>query len=150
MAFILHIVYSIKLFACPARDEKYLQAAQDSFNFILKAQMSNGMFVPIGNNGWYQRGGLRAMYDQQSVEASCMAETAVAAFRATQNNRFRTTARTIFAWFLGKNTLGISVYNPNTGGCYDGITSEGLNLNQGAEATVTYLLARLNLETIVF
>jgi hypothetical protein len=131
------------------RDEYYLQVATDSFNFILKAQMSNGMFASIGNNGWYKKGGLRAMYDQQSVEASCMAETALAAFRATGNSHFRTAARTIFAWFLGKNTHDLSVYNPNTGGCYDGITPKGLNLNQGAEATVTYLLARLDLETIM-
>ena len=131
------------------RKENYLRVAKDSFNFSLKVQMKDGMFVPIGNNGWYKKGGSRAIYDQQSVEASCMTETAVAAFRATRYNHFRTAARTIFAWFLGKNSQGLIVYNPNTGGCYDGITPVGLNLNQGAEATVTYLLARLELETIV-
>ena len=131
------------------REENYLQVAKESFNFILKVQMKNGMFAPIGNKDWYKKGGPRAMFDQQSVEASCMAETALTAFRATRIDHFRTTARTIFAWFLGKNTKGLSVYNPNTGGCYDGITSKGLNLNQGAEATVMYLLARLDLETMV-
>jgi hypothetical protein len=131
------------------REENYLQVAKESFNFILKVQMKNGMFAPIGNKDWYKKGGPRAMFDQQSVEASCMAETALTAFRATRISHFRTTARTIFAWFLGKNTKGLSVYNPNTGGCYDGITSKGLNLNQGAEATITYLLARLDLETMV-
>ena len=131
------------------REENYLQVAKESFNFILKVQMKNGMFAPIGNKDWYKKGGSRAMFDQQSVEASCMTETALTAFRATRIDHFRTTARTIFAWFLGKNTKGLSVYNPNTGGCYDGITSKGLNLNQGAEATVTYLLARLHLETMV-
>jgi hypothetical protein len=131
------------------RDEYYLQVAKESFNFILKVQMNDGMFTPIGNKGWYKKSGLRAVYDQQSVEASCMAETALAAFRATRNSHYRTAAQTIFAWFLGKNTQGLSVYNPNTGGCYDGITLEGLNLNQGAEATVAYLLARLDMETIM-
>ena len=131
------------------KEENYLQVAKESFNFILKVQMKNGMFAPIGNKDWYKKGGSRAMFDQQSVEASCMTETALTAFRATRIDHFRTTARTIFAWFLGKNTKGLSVYNPNTGGCYDGITSKGLNLNQGAEATVTYLLARLHLETMV-
>ena len=131
------------------REENYLQVAKESFNFILKVQMKNGMFAPIGNKDWYKKGGSRAMFDQQSVEASCMTETALTAFRATRIDHFRTTARTIFAWFLGKNTKGLSVYNPNTGGCYDGITSKGLNLNQGAEATITYLLARLDLETMV-
>jgi hypothetical protein len=130
------------------RDEDYLKIAKNSFNFILKVQMSKGLFMPIGNNGWYKRGGLRAIYDQQSVEASCMVETALTAFRATHNNHFKTEARTIFSWFLGKNIQGLKVYDPNTGGCYDGITAEGLNLNQGAEATISYILARLNLEAI--
>jgi hypothetical protein len=131
------------------KDNDYLQVAKKSFNFILRVQMSNGIFTPIGNKGWYKKGGLKAMYDQQSVEASCMTETALAAFRATHNSNFRTTAQTIFAWFFGKNTQGIRVYNPNTGACHDGITPRGLNLNQGAEATITYLLARLDLEAIV-
>ena len=130
------------------KNEKYVQVAKDSFNFILKVQMNNNMFTPIGNNGWYKKGGQIAFYDQQSVEASCMTETALAAFQVTRSKYFNTAAQTIFAWFLGKNTKGLQVYNPNTGGCYDGITPEGLNLNQGAEATVTYLLARLDLETI--
>jgi hypothetical protein len=131
------------------RDETYLQVAKESFNFILKVQMSNGMFVPIGNKDWYKKGGLRAIYDQQSVEASCMVETAVAAFQATRKSHFRTVARTVFAWYLGKNIKGLSVYNLDTGGCYDGLNPDGLNLNQGAEATVTYLLARLEMETIM-
>jgi hypothetical protein len=130
------------------KDEEYLRVAKDSLNFILKVQMSNGVFVPIGNNGWYKKGGIKAVYDQQSVEASCMTEVALAAFRATRNNHFKTAARTSFAWYLGNNTKTLSVYNPNTGGCYDGITPDGLNLNQGAEAIVTYLLARLEMETI--
>ena len=77
-----------------------------------------------------------------------MVETALAGFRATHNSNFRNVAQTIFKWFLGKNTKELWVYNPNTGSCHDGITPEGLNLNQGAEATVTYLLARLDLEKI--
>jgi len=130
------------------KDKDYLQVAKDSFNFILKVQIRNGIFAPIGNNGWYKKGGLKALYDQQSVEASCMVETALAGFRATHNSNFRTVAQTIFTWFLGKNTKELWVYNPNTGSCHDGITPEGLNLNQGAESTVTYLLARLDLEKI--
>jgi hypothetical protein len=130
------------------RNANHLQVAMDSFNFILKTQMNNNMFTPIGNNGWYKKGGPKAVYDQQSVEASCMTETALTAFRATHSSNFRSVAKTIFEWFLGKNTKGLWVYNPNTGGCHDGITPEGLNLNQGAEASVTYLLARLDLEMI--
>jgi hypothetical protein len=130
------------------RNESYLQVAKDSFNFLLKTQMHDNIFTPIGNKGWYKKGEPKGLYDQQSVEASCIAETALSAFRATHNNNFIPVAQNIFAWFLGKNTNGVWVYDPNTGGCYDGITPEGLNLNQGAEATVTYLLVRLELETI--
>ena len=130
------------------RDEDYLRIGKDSFNFILKVQMNKGIFVPIGNKGWYRKGGLRAIYDQQSVEASCMVETALTAFRATHEINFRTAAETIFAWYFGKNTKGLRVYDPAIGSCYDGITPKGLNLNQGAEATITYLLAQLDFEAI--
>jgi hypothetical protein len=130
-------------------NDKHLQVAKDSFDYILDVQMINGVFTPIGNKGWYNKGGRRAIYDQQSVEASCMMETALLAFRVTANRDFRNAARTIFDWFLGKNTQGLMVYNPDTGGCHDGITPDGLNLNEGAEATVSYLLARLELEAFI-
>lgn len=131
------------------KDKTTLQVAKNSFNFTLKTQMNNGIFTPIGNNGWYKKGGIKAIYDQQPVEASCMTKTALTAFQITQNTRFKTTAQTIFQWYHGKNTQALKVYDPNTGSCYDGITPQGLNLNQGAESTITYLLARLNLETII-
>jgi hypothetical protein len=131
------------------RDKTYLQVAQESFNFLLKVQMSNDIFEPIGNNGWYKKNGLKAIYDQQSVEASCMVNTALTAFQITQNTHYKTAGQTIFEWYHGKNTQSQKIYDPHTGACYDGITPKGLNLNQGAESTLTYLLARLNLETII-
>jgi hypothetical protein len=71
----------------------------------------------------------------------------LSAYRETNNLFYKTIARTIFNWFLGMNTQKVSVYNSTTGGCYDGITEKGLNLNMGAEATVCYLSARMELET---
>ena len=131
------------------KNKTYLQVAKDSFNFTLKVQMNKDMFTPIGNNGWYKKGETKAMYDQQSVEAYCMTKTALTAFEITQNTLYKTAAQNIFQWYHGKNTQGLKVYDPKTGSCYDGITPKGLNLNQGAESTVTYLLARLNIETII-
>jgi len=87
------------------------------------------------------------MYDQQSVEAASMTEAAISAYRATGNRHYKKAARTIFNWFLGQNTQNAFVYNFTTGGCYDGITEKGLNLNEGAEATVCYLSARMELQT---
>jgi hypothetical protein len=128
-------------------DVKCLEVAEESLNFALQVQIIDDQFVPIGNNGWYQKGGPRTMYDQQSVEASSMMEAALTAFNVTGNEEYRKKAHLIFEWFLGKNSKGVMVYNPKTGGCYDGITPSGLNLNQGAEATVSYLMARLELES---
>ena len=128
------------------RDEKYLKTAVESFNFLLKVQTINGIFVPIGNMGWYNKGGNRAIYDQQSVEAVSVTEAALSAYEATGQNAYRKAAKTVFNWFFGQNTLNVSVYNSDIGGCYDGITPQGLNLNMGAEANVCYLITRLDLE----
>ena len=87
------------------------------------------------------------MYDQQSVEAASMTEAAISAYWATGNRHYKKIARTIFNWFVGKNTQSAFVYNSTTGGCYDGITEKGLNYNQGAEATVCYLSARMELQS---
>ena len=130
-------------------DESYLQVAEETFNFLLKVQIKNDIFEPVGNNGWYKKNGLKAIYDQQSVEASCMVDTALTAFQITQNTHYKAAGQSIFEWYLGKNAQGLNIYDPNTGACYDGITPKGLNLNEGAESIVTYLLARLNLETII-
>jgi len=126
-------------------DERYLQIAKKSFDFLVKVQVIDEKIIPIGNKGWYKKGGKRALYDQQPIEASCMVEAALAAFRVTGDEKYQRIAHIAFGWFLGKNSQDVMVYNPKTGGCYDGITPEGVNLNQGAEATVSYLLARLEL-----
>jgi hypothetical protein len=70
------------------------------------------------------------------------------AFHVTNEEKYQKVAKLAFDWFLGKNTQNVMVYDPTAGACYDGITSQGLNLNQGAEATIAYLLARIDLETL--
>jgi hypothetical protein len=124
-----------------------LQTAKESIDFLLEVQMVNGTFVPIGNRGWYKKGEKRAMYDQQSVEAATMTEAALEAYKVTGQIKYKNTAERIFNWFFGENTLKVQVYHSDIGGCYDGITPQGLNLNMGAEAIVCYLSARLEIET---
>ncbi len=126
----------------------YLQVASKSMKFLINTQTINKMFVPIGNRGWYKKGSERAMYDQQSVEASCTTEAAIAAFRNTHEEAYLKAAYVAFKWFFGGNTKGVNLYDPENGSCCDGITPQGLNLNKGAEATISYLQARLNLEEI--
>jgi hypothetical protein len=129
-------------------DERNLQIAKESFDFLVGVQVIDEKFVPIGNKGWYKKGAQRALYDQQPIEASCMVEAALTAFHITNEEKYQRVAYIAFGWFLGKNTRNVKVYDPTTGACYDGITPQGLNLNQGAEATISYLLARLGLETL--
>jgi hypothetical protein len=128
------------------KEEKYLQTAIASVDFLIKVQIINDIFVPIGNKGWYKKGGERATYDQQSVEASSMTETAITAFLITKEEKYLQAANQVFAWFFGSNLKGLRVYNPRDGSCYDGLTPFGLNLNKGAEATVSFLQARMTLE----
>jgi len=128
-------------------DERYLHTAKESFDFLVKVQIADEKFVPIGNRGWYKKDGQRALYDQQPIEASCMVEAALAAFQVTREEKYQKVAYIAFEWFFGKNTQSVIVYDATTGACHDGINPQGLNLNQGAEATISYLVARLELET---
>ena len=129
-------------------NEEHLRVAKESLDFLLKVHIVDDKFVPIGNKGWYKKGGKRAFYDQQSIEASCIVEAALEALRITGDEKYQIAACKAFEWYLGKNSQGLAVYNPETGGCHDGITPHGLNLNEGAEATVSYLLARLKIEAL--
>jgi len=129
-------------------NRKYLDVAKESMAFLLKTQMVDGVFVPIGNGGWYKRGENRAFYDQQPLEATAMVEAAVDAFYATKDRGYLETAYAVFGWFLGRNSRKVMVYNAETDGCYDGVNFNGVNMNQGAESSISYLLARLKLEEL--
>lgn len=100
-------------------------------------------FSPVGNEGWYCRGGVRARFDQQPLEAAAMVDACLAAFHLTRDSRWYDYAVTSLQWFLGFNTLGYSVYDPSTGGCSDAIMRDGMNRNEGAESTLSCLLALL-------
>ncbi len=137
------------LYAYLATKEKsYLQIAEKSLHFLLDITFEKGYFSPIGQNGWYLRNGKRAYFDQQPEDASSMVQTLAAAWHATGNPKYRKLALDTFQWFLGKNHLNQIVYDEVTGGCYDGLGQHTLNLNQGAESTISYLLARLAIEEL--
>ncbi len=129
-------------------EDTYLQVASKSINFLIKTQTINKVFVPIGNRGWYKKGSERAIYDQQPVEAACTTEATIAAFRNTNKQSYLEAAHQAFEWYFGGNLQGLTLYNQENGSCCDGITPQGLNQNKGAEATLSYLQARLNLEEL--
>ncbi len=105
----------------------------------------HGHFVPIGSNGFYPRGGTRARFDQQPVEAHAMVSACLAAQAATGELKWGQRAHLAFDWFLGRNDLHLSLYDPATGGCRDGLHSDRLNQNEGAESTLAFLLALLEI-----
>ncbi|MDF1659451.1 MAG: glycosyltransferase [Verrucomicrobiales bacterium] len=101
----------------------------------------SGAFRPIGSDGFYPRGGHRADFDQQPLEAQAMVAASQEAFRATQDDAWATEAKRAFEWFLGRNDLGLPIYDFTSGGCGDGLHSDRVNENQGAESTLAFHLA---------
>jgi hypothetical protein len=101
----------------------------------------NGHFRPIGSNGFYEKDGIRAEFDQQPVEAQAMVAACLDAFRATQEHFWFDEAKCAFEWFLGRNDQGLSLYDSYTGGCGDGLHHDRVNANQGAESSLAFHLA---------
>ncbi len=112
---------------------------------VQRADEAGGHFVPIGSNGFYQRGGARARFDQQPVEAQAMVSACLEAHRITGDKSWYKEARCAFDWFLGRNDLDLPIYDPTTGGCRDGLHPDRANENQGAESSLAFLQAVLEL-----
>lgn len=100
-----------------------------------------GHFRPVGSDGFYTKGGHPALFDQQPIEAHGMVSACLEAYRSTRDAWWHEQARTAFEWFLGRNDLGLSLYDAGTGGCRDGLHMDRANQNQGAESTLAYLIA---------
>lgn len=127
-------------------DRAMTNAGLESLNWLAELQRSTaGHFVPIGSNGFYQKGGERARFDQQPVEAQAMVSACLEAFRITGDKFWNREARRAFEWFLGRNDLNLPIYDPTTGGCRDGLHPDRPNENQGAESTLAFLQSLLEL-----
>ena len=112
---------------------------------LQRADVNGGHFVPIGSNGFYRRGSECARFDQQPVEAQGMVSACLEAHRITGDKNWYKEARRAFDWFLGRNDLNLPIYDPTTGGCRDGLHPDRANENQGAESSLAFLQAVLEL-----
>ena len=113
-----------------------------TLRWLVQLQTSeNGHFRPIGSNGFFRRGGPRANFDQQPVEAQAMMSACLEAYRSTSDSWWYEHAQRAFDWFIGWNDLGLDLYSPSTGGCRDGLHVDRVNRNQGAESTLAFLLS---------
>ena len=104
------------------------------------------IFVPIGSNGFFSEGGEKARFDQQPVEACATISACLEAYRLTHEEHWRDEAHRVFGWFLGKNDLRVPLYDATTGGCKDGLHPDRVNENQGAESTLSFLMALLDMQ----
>jgi len=123
-------------------DKTMLEAGLASLTWLAGIQRTEeGLFAPVGSNGFYTKDGAKAIFDQQPVEACGMVSACLEALRATGDRTWLDQARRAFNWFLGENQLRQSLYEITTGGCRDGLHAERVNENQGAESTLSFLLA---------
>jgi glycosyltransferase involved in cell wall biosynthesis len=125
------------------------EAGMRSLDWLVSLQSSSDrQFAAIGSNGFYERGASRAAFDQQPVEACATVSACLDAYRVSDDSRWAAHARWVFNWFLGENHLQHWLFDPSTGGCRDGLHADRPNQNQGAEATLSFLLALHEMQAV--
>jgi len=124
-------------------DIKYLNVAKESLDFLLKQVYDEKLdcFSFPGYRGWFGKNGYRSIFGQQPIEAGSMVEACCLAHKITKEKKYLDFAKKAFDWYHGKNILKAEMVDRSTGGVYDGLEEEGVNLNQGAESLLSYLLA---------
>jgi glycosyltransferase involved in cell wall biosynthesis len=131
-----------------SRNKKMVAAGIESLKWLVAAQHCGDpeVFVPIGSSRCFTEGGEKPRFDQQPVEACATISACLEAYRLTHDKRWTGEAHGVFRWFLGKNDLQTPVYDPTTGGCKDGLHPDRVNENQGAESTLSFLMALLEMQ----
>lgn len=127
-------------------EKRYLEVSEKTINFLIEHTFKDNTYIPIGQSGWFPKQGTRQYFDQQPEDTTATVEALNVMFQVTNRKHYKELAEIAFNWFLGDNVLGQVVYDRTTGGCYDGIGEKFINLNQGAESTISYLFARLSFE----
>ena len=126
-----------------------LELGLKTLRWLTKVQTSEaGSFRPIGSNGFFPHGKERAIFDQQPIEAQATISACIEAYRATSDLSWVVEARRAFEWFLGRNDLGLMIYDPTTGGCRDGLHMDRLSQNQGGESTLAFLLSLAEMQAL--
>lgn len=123
--------------------KRYLEIGLESLNFLALKTFRQGIFRPIGCNGWLEKDKKASEFDQQPVEACEMLLANLKAYKLTNQKIYRDHAKQCLDWYIGRNSTGVSLIDPDTGGCMDGITPNGPNQNEGAESLVSWMIASL-------
>jgi hypothetical protein len=130
-------------------NQRMIEAGMDSLKWLVTEQHRGDkeVFVPIGSNGFFIEGNEKARFDQQPVEACATVSACLEVYRLTEERQWLEEARRVFRWFLGKNDLQVPLYDAITGGCRDGLHPDRVNENQGAESTLSFLMALLEMQS---
>ncbi len=130
-------------------NQRMVEVGLDSLKWLVAEQHRDDkeIFVPIGSNGFYLEGNEKARFDQQPVEACATVSACLEVYRLTEERQWFEEAQHVFRWFLGKNDLQAQLYDATTGGCRDGLHPDRINENQGAESTLSFLMALLDMQT---
>jgi len=130
-------------------NQRMIEAGMDSLKWLVAEQHRDDkeIFVPIGSSGFFIEGNEKARFDQQPVEACATVSACLEVYRLTEESQWLEEARRVFSWFLGKNDLQVPLYDALSGGCRDGLHPDRVNENQGAESTLSFLMALLEMQT---
>ncbi len=129
-------------------DPGMVAAGTQALDWLVSIQRSpDGYFAPVGSKAGVERGAPVAAFDHQPVEACAMVSACLEAHRVTGDGCWTEHARRAFSWFLGQNHLQYSLYDASTGGCRDGLHADRPNQNQGAESTLSFLLALVDMQS---
>jgi hypothetical protein len=135
----LSIFHAAEIF----NDREILDVAVESSAFLDSVTLKSGHLRPVGSNGWFPRGKVRANFAQQSIDVMGMVLMFFKAYEVRKDKKYLDKMFKSYMWYMGKNDLEISVYDYESGGCYDGLEEYGINKNQGAESTISYLISHL-------
>ena len=141
---------SLLIAGAACSDDRMISAGLESLDWLSTVQHCeiNQHFMPIGSQGFYRQDGEKARFDQQPLEAAGAVSACLQAYRVTGDSRWRNEAWAAFNWFLGDNDLQLPLYDSVTGGCRDGLHPDRANENQGAESTLSFLMALLEMRSV--
>lgn len=133
-----------------SKNQRMVEAGYESLHWLvdIQHQREEDLFVPIGSRGFFAQDGEKARFDQQPVEACATISACLLAFRLTREKHWLDEAWCAFRWFLGENDLQVPLYDVTTGGCRDGLHPDRVNENQGAESTLSFLMALLEMRNV--
>lgn len=129
-------------------ENRFLHVAEESLGFLSETVFREGYFKPVGCKGWYVKGQEPAEYDEQTVEACEGVLTYLDAYKATGKPEYLIKAEKCHKWYNGLNSKKLSLVDPESGGCYDGLTTNGLNMNMGAESLISFVISKITISEV--